>query len=434
MEESQSLVATTDTKPTLVASRQTYGGLVPRDIEELWRMATWIAKSGMAPKDMETPEKISVAIQMGLEVGLSPMQSVQNISVINRRPAIWGDAALGLVRASGELEKFQEWFDGTPMTDSWTAYCLVKRRGEEEDTIQEFSYAEAKAAKLVPAHPDSPWAKYPRRMLQMRARSWALRDKFTDVLKGLHVREEAADVVVMSSRPDGTYEAADERMSAKEALKQKLRPKAEIEKSPESDEDAPKSDLVQKAAPDTPKVEKRQESPAVVPQEPIKQQGPSRQELEQAWESQLYNSFKFLKTESFKEWLQNNVAKRHTWSTFIVRELNKKCQNVLGKSLVQALSDFVPRETEPTPEASSPSSSPEPPQNESIAEKIARIEETLQRDFKGIGDLTVADWMNAQWECDLGNLRYRITDPVADAILEDISDPIRSTLTAFAKM
>src|SRR5262249_49394 len=34
---------------------------------------------------------------------------------------------------------------------------------------------------------------YPRRMLMMRARSWALRDGFADVLRGLSIREEVED-------------------------------------------------------------------------------------------------------------------------------------------------------------------------------------------------------------------------------------------------
>ena len=38
-----------------------------------------------------------------------------------------------------------------------------------------------------------PWQTYPRRMLQMRARSFALRDAFPDVLKGLISVEEALD-------------------------------------------------------------------------------------------------------------------------------------------------------------------------------------------------------------------------------------------------
>ena len=39
-----------------------------------------------------------------------------------------------------------------------------------------------------------PWQQYPKRMLQMRARAWALRDVFPDVLRGVHVAEEAQDL------------------------------------------------------------------------------------------------------------------------------------------------------------------------------------------------------------------------------------------------
>ena len=38
-----------------------------------------------------------------------------------------------------------------------------------------------------------PWSQYPQRMLQMRARAFALRDAFADVLGGLYLREELED-------------------------------------------------------------------------------------------------------------------------------------------------------------------------------------------------------------------------------------------------
>ena len=41
-----------------------------------------------------------LAVQLGSEVGLRPMQSLQNIAVINGRPAVWGDALPGLCKAS----------------------------------------------------------------------------------------------------------------------------------------------------------------------------------------------------------------------------------------------------------------------------------------------------------------------------------------------
>jgi len=199
-EDQTTEIVTSESWPMLQVGTRSMGGLIPRNLDELWRMSVMFAKSGMMPKGIQQPEAIAVAIQMGLEIGLSPMQAVQNIAVINGRPSIWGDAALGLVQASGKLVEFNESFKGEPYTDGWTAICMAMRAGKEKEIIREFSYGEAKRAGLVDK--PGPWKQYTRRMLQMRARSWCLRDGFADVLKGLQVREEVID---MESIGGGRY-------------------------------------------------------------------------------------------------------------------------------------------------------------------------------------------------------------------------------------
>jgi hypothetical protein len=165
------------------------GALRPENFEGLWRMAQIMAASGFMPKGMEKTESVFVAVQLGMEVGLSPMAAVQNIACINGRPTIWGDAMLGLCRGSGLLERIKEDMTGTGETTE--AICTVWRKGEEDPSIGRFSVADAKRAGLWGKA--GPWQQYPRRMLQMRARSFALRDKFADVLKGLYGREEIED-------------------------------------------------------------------------------------------------------------------------------------------------------------------------------------------------------------------------------------------------
>lgn len=183
------------------AKLQTGGGvaaIVPQDVEQAWRMATMIAASPMAPKDMKQPEHIVIAILHGLEVGLKPMQAVQSIAVVNGRPVIWGDAALGLVRGSDLLEDFEERIEGDG--DAMVAICRARRKGQQSQVIHRFSVADAKKAGLWGK--TGPWTQYPKRMLQMRARSWCLRDGFADVLKGLNLREEVRDFVASAERAE----------------------------------------------------------------------------------------------------------------------------------------------------------------------------------------------------------------------------------------
>jgi hypothetical protein len=185
----------TENKTAAIVEIGSGGALMPRNFEGLWRMSQIMAASGMMPKGMERTESVFVAVQMGLEVGLSPMQAVQNIAAINGRPAIWGDAMLGLVRGSGLLLSISETFEGEG--DAMTAVCAVGRKGDIGITEGRFSIADAKRAGLWGK--SGPWTQYPRRMLQMRARGFALRDKFADVLKGLYAREELEDEQYMGA-------------------------------------------------------------------------------------------------------------------------------------------------------------------------------------------------------------------------------------------
>lgn len=166
-------------------------GITFSEIGELYRFAQCVAASGLAPKGMEKPESIVVAIQMGLEIGLAPMQAIQNIAVINGRATLWGDAVKALVESSGFCESIDEFPEGEGDARKWV--CEAKRK-DRNMVRREFSVADAKRANLWTK--PGPWSQYPERMLQMRARSWALRDAFPDVLRGLTVREEMQDSAI----------------------------------------------------------------------------------------------------------------------------------------------------------------------------------------------------------------------------------------------
>ena len=169
-------------------------GIELRTLEDLYRFSKYVAVSGLAPKNLRSPEAVLVALEFGLELGLSPMQAIQSVAVINGIPAIWGDTMLGLCMSSPLFDhsEFQEWFEGKPFEDSFTAYCRVKRSNRKEATVRSFSVADAKHAGLW--NKEGPWRTYPKRMLQMRARSFALRDAFPDILRGCLAAEEVMDI------------------------------------------------------------------------------------------------------------------------------------------------------------------------------------------------------------------------------------------------
>lgn len=172
---------------------------LPTSFEQAERFAEKISSSALCPAQFKgKPADTFIAMQMGAEVGLSPMSSVQSIAVINGRPSIWGDALLAIIRVHKDCESVREWMEGNIKDESLTAYCGMKRRGQNEE-IRSFSMTQAKIAGLWGK--TGPWTNYKERMLQMRARGFCGRDVFPDALKGLHSAEESQDIIVHEPQP-----------------------------------------------------------------------------------------------------------------------------------------------------------------------------------------------------------------------------------------
>lgn len=181
-------------------------GIIPETIEEVFRLATAVSKSGMAPRGMEKPEQLTVAIMTGLEIGLPPMMAINKIAVVNGRPTVWGDAVPALLLARGF--KIAEHLDGEGTERA--AMCRVTRP-DGMVTERRFSVADAMTAGLWGRQ--GPWKQYPDRMLAMRARGFAARDGAADALAGLYIAEEMQDVIDITPRKssaaakrDGTTE------------------------------------------------------------------------------------------------------------------------------------------------------------------------------------------------------------------------------------
>lgn len=201
-------LATKDSAEIAVARPQF--DLSPQTFEQALTFANYLADSDMVPKDFKgKPGNCLIAMQWGNELGMKAIQAIQNIAVINGRPALWGDALIALVRSSPVCEYIIE-----TQTDA-VATCRVKRRGEPEQE-RSFSTSDAKSAGLLGKQ--GPWTQYPKRMLQLRARAFALRDVFPDVLRGLPIAEEVMDTprdmgaaeVVTETAPPELVSKADE--------------------------------------------------------------------------------------------------------------------------------------------------------------------------------------------------------------------------------
>jgi hypothetical protein len=156
----------------------------------------WFAKKVVAanwqPKGMNEAG-VTLVLLKGAELSISPFQALGGIMCVNNHTSVWGDLALALCRRNRDVcEYVQEEFSGTIEDENFTAICHAKRKGEAE-IARSYSVADAKRARLW--NKQGSWQTDPGRMLQMRARAFALRDAFADLLQGLSIIEEQQDVL-----------------------------------------------------------------------------------------------------------------------------------------------------------------------------------------------------------------------------------------------
>lgn len=202
-------------------------GIMPRDIDEVWRLASMAKKSGLLKRlqiktrveddkgnskfeyveedDEALMARAAMQICQGLEIGMPPMQSLQLIALVGNRLVVHSEGVPAILWAKGF--KLREW-EEDEYTDNWTAHCELTR---PDGTViaRKFSVKQAIKAKLwspaekitkkgrggstYEAENDSAWHRFDFRMLLHRARGYAANDGGADAMRGVGVRELVED-------------------------------------------------------------------------------------------------------------------------------------------------------------------------------------------------------------------------------------------------
>ncbi len=197
-----------------LSKKQITSLLAPENFEHYFRIANMMSKSDMVPKGYkDKPQDVLIAMEMGVSLGLGPLQAIQNIAVINGKPSLYSDGMLSVCSGRPDFENIKE----EPVLDEAgkiVGYrCTVMRRNREPVT-QTFTIDDAKKANLWGKQ--GPWSSYPSRMMQMRARSFALRDSFADALGGVRCAEEVQDYEERDITPEKNKAVISDIISSKQ--------------------------------------------------------------------------------------------------------------------------------------------------------------------------------------------------------------------------
>lgn len=305
-------MSTAETATKLQAAPLPAGGqvlaVVPQTVEEIQRMSNMVIAAGIAPqslikrvKDDASDDERRIATQMniaavataimaGAELGLPPFVALRSFTVINGRPALYADGNVAVVRkAKGAdglpiAEYVRHGFEVGESEALTFAWCEAKRRDNGEVHREEFSIEDAKLAGLWDAEPmrerevweydstkgkrvptkkmmpnDTPWHRFPKRMMMWRATGYCLRWLFADVLGGMPDEYEARDIEgLIDITPAAPQQAT--RPSPPPVPEEDDGPAAEETKQPDPPP-APKPSRARKPKPEAAPAEAKSESP-----------------------------------------------------------------------------------------------------------------------------------------------------------------------------
>ena len=254
--EDQLAVEKPEAKTSVVVSGNGFT-VVPRTMDDAFSWADRISRSQLipaafrtpagAPKDASKAGDVYIACARGTELGMSPIQSLMSINVVNGRATLSTDSKKALCMRYGRIKQEYDESDGNPK------WIVTVKRKDCEDVSLSYSARDAAQANLMTVktetitQPDGTkkvvsywcgvsgaWVGYWKRMLLKRAISWALDEAFPDILNGFGTTEEYEDI--KDAKPNFTQPVNEQAIvsnqpQTKPVVTKKSRKKKEVEVS-----------------------------------------------------------------------------------------------------------------------------------------------------------------------------------------------------------
>lgn len=181
------------TESTAEVAFTTDGGVQLSTLEDAFRFAGVIKKSGMGPKDA-TEAQLVIAMQKGIELGLTPMDAISTIFVISGKPSVSNEGMLALINRSGVCEVAVEAGFQRDKDNKWIGWCKSKRKGWPKERESWFTWQEAVDAGLTTGKNAHMYKKYPGRMVMWKAVGLHCILYYGDVSHGLVIQQEAIEI------------------------------------------------------------------------------------------------------------------------------------------------------------------------------------------------------------------------------------------------
>lgn len=191
----------------------------PQNLEQMFRFSEWLAKSQLIPRALQgKPQDVTIVLLKGREVGLSPMQALGTINVIEGKAVMAAELLVALVKRHSDI---CEHFSLVESTETKATFS-TRRKGSPKESALTYTIEQATKAGL--AGKDN-WKKHTATMLRWRAAAALARSEYPDLTSGIVTPDEAEEIRESKERelnPAPRQEGQSKTAEIKEALKARL--------------------------------------------------------------------------------------------------------------------------------------------------------------------------------------------------------------------
>ena len=165
-------------------------------LNRLSKLAAKYANSSMIPQNFQkNPDNCFVALELASRMGVSPILVMQNLVVVQGRPAWSGQSCIALVNGSGKFTHDLDFvFVGKPGADDWGCYATTTRKADGKELRGTCVTIDLAKKEGWYGKNGSKWQTMPQQMLIYRAASWFARTYCPEVLMGFSTADEAEDI------------------------------------------------------------------------------------------------------------------------------------------------------------------------------------------------------------------------------------------------
>jgi hypothetical protein len=194
-----------ESKGELVAAGQ--GGLgrvgadayTPRSVQEAKALGELAARSGLFA-NVRSPEAAAIILMTGVELGLSGMQALRGIHIVEGKPVLSADLLVALCKRSPLCAYFRL----VESTHDRATY-ETQRHGDPQPTPLTWTMEDARRAKLTGR---GNWMSHPAAMLRARCGAALARAVYPDLVLGLYEESEGEEIREGARRPAPVREVA----------------------------------------------------------------------------------------------------------------------------------------------------------------------------------------------------------------------------------